>query len=327
MAEQSTSLLPAPAPTSSAGLLIPAALANAPEKALSAFIEFFAATLPNANTRSNYLRDVKRFFAWCQERHFDPLTVNSIHLSGYREDLRRDLEPPSVKRHFSSLRSLYAWWVEKGVLDKNPVREVKTEKFSRTEGKTPALSSEDTRRLFESFDTSSLVGLRDRALIGVMAYTFARVEAVVSLRVKDYAPLGKRFVIYLSEKGGKQREIPANHRLEEYLDAYIEAAAIGELKDTPLFRSAAGRTGKLTDRGMARQDAYELIRRRLRDAGIAGAFGCHSFRATGITTFLENGGLLETAQWIAGHADSRTTKLYDKRNQRATLEDLERVRY
>jgi len=160
-----------------------------------------------------------------------------------------------------------------------------------------------------------------------MAYTFARVEAVVSLRVKDYASLGKRFVIYLSEKGGKQREIPANHRLEEYLDRYIEAAAIGGEKDSPIFRSAAGRTGKLTARPMARQDAFDMIRRRLKAAGIAGAFGCHSFRATGITTFLENGGSLETAQWIAGHADSRTTKLYDKRAQRATLEDLERVRF
>jgi len=321
------SLLPVPAARKSPGLLIPVALENAPAKAQAAFFEFFAATIPNANTRESYMRDVRRFFTWCQERHFDPMTVTSIHLSGYREDLRTQIEPPSVKRHFSSLRTLYAWWVEKGVLEKNPVREVKTEKFSRTEGKTPALDLHDMQRMFESFDTSSLIGLRDRALVAVMAYTFARVEAVVSLRVKDYAPLGKRSVIYLSEKGGKQREIPAHHKLEESLDAYIQAAAIGGEKDSPLFRSAAGRTGKLTARPMARQDAFYMIRRRLKDAGIEGAFSCHSFRATGITTFLENGGSLETAQWIAGHADSRTTKLYDKRAQRATLEDLERVRY
>jgi len=322
-----TSLLPVPAAPQKGGLLIPAALANAPERALNAFIEFFAATIPNANTRESYRRDVGRFFTWCEHRGFDPMTVTPIHLSGYREDLRRDLAPPSVKRHFSSLRTLYAWWVEKGVLERNPVREVKTEKCSRTEGKTPAIDADDMHRLFASFNTESLVGLRDRALIGVMAYTFARVEAVVSLRVKDYAPLGRRSVLHLSEKGGKERELPVQHKLEQYLDAYIEAARIGDQKNEPLFRSAAGKTRKLTARPMAREDAYHMVRRRLKDAGIEGDFSCHSFRATGITTFLENGGSLETAQWIAGHADSRTTKLYDKRNQRATLEDLERVRY
>jgi site-specific recombinase XerD len=323
----SPSLLPATANTNAPGHLIPAALASAPEKAQSAFFEFFAATIPNANTREAYMRDVIRFFNWCQERSFDPMTVNAIHLSGYREHLRRELSPQSVKRHFSALRTLYAWWVEKGILERNPVREVKTEKFSRTEGKTPAFDLEDMRRLFESFDTSSLVGLRDRALIGVLAYTFARVEAAVTLRVKDYATLGRRSVLHLSEKGGKERDLPVHHQLEEYLDSYIEAAAIGDLKDTPLFRAAAGRTGKLTERSISRQDAFQMVRRRLKDAGIDGEFGCHSFRATGITTFLENGGALEMAQWIAGHADSRTTKLYDRRNQRATLEDLERVRY
>lgn len=108
---------------------------------------------------------------------------------------------------------------------------------------------------------------------------------------------------------------------------YIERAGIENEKDKPLFRAAVGKTGTLSQRLMDRRDAYEMIKRRLKDAGIRGNYSCHSFRATGITTFLENGGSLETAQWIAGHADSRTTKLYDRRNQRATREDLERVRY
>jgi integrase/recombinase XerD len=131
----------------------------------------------------------------------------------------------------------------------------------------------------------------------------------------------------LAEKGGKQREVPVHHKLEDYLDAYVTAADIAGAKDTPFFRSAVGKAGQLTARPMDRRDAYEMIRRRLKDAGIRGEYSCHSLRATGITTFLENGGSLETAQWIAGHADTRTTKLYDRRHQRATLEDLERVRY
>jgi site-specific recombinase XerD len=316
---------PSPATT-----VIPTALGQSPLAARTYF-EFFAGTLPNSNTRAAYGRDVRRFFDWCAARGYEPLSVTPLHLASYREVLAQKMEPTTVKRHFSALRSLYAWWVEKGVLVTNPVREVKTEKVARSEGKTPALDAEQVRQLLESFEAedlaTNLVRLRDRALIAVMAYSFARVQAVVSLRVRDYAPQGRRSVLRLAEKGGKQRDIPVHHKLEEYLDAYMEAADIAGAKDTPLFRAAAGKTGQLTARPLDRRDAYEMIRRRLKDAGIRGAYSCHSFRATGITNFLENGGSLETAQWIAGHADSRTTKLYDRRNQRAALEDLERVRY
>jgi site-specific recombinase XerD len=209
----------------------------------------------------------------------------------------------------------------------NPVREVKTEKVSRQEGKTPAFELEDMQQLFASFDVASVVGLRDRALIAVMAYTFARVGATVSLDVEDYYAQGKRSFLRLAEKGGKQRVIPCPHRLEEYLDAYVEAAGLAGKKGTPLFRSTRARTKQLTENRISRTDAYAMIRRRTEDARIPGTFGCHSFRATGITTYLSNGGTIERAQWIAGHANVGTTQLYDKRNQRATLEDLERVRY
>ena len=305
---------------------IAAALSGSPLAART-FFEFFAATLPNPNTRVAYGRDVQKFFAWCHSNGFEPLDVSPVHLAGYRETLARELEPTSVKRHFSALRSLYAWWVEKGVLNSNPVREVKTAKVTRGEGKTPALDADEVRRLLESIDGGDVVALRDRALIAIMAYSFARISAVLSLRVRDYAPRGKRSVLRLAEKGGQQRDVPVHHKLEEYLDAYIDAAGIAASKDAPLFRSAAGRSKQLTARPLDRRNAHDMIRRRLKEAGIRGAYSCHSFRATGITTFLENGGSLETAQWIAGHADSRTTKLYDRRHQRATLEDLERVRY
>lgn len=311
----------------SGGHLMPALFANAPTEAQRAFLEFFAVTIPNANTRAAYMRDVARFAQWCDERSFRLEGITSIHLAAYREEVSRELSSPSIKRHFSALRMLFSWFVEKGVLDRNPVREVKTPRFSRSEGKTPAFTPEEMHQLFESFDTDSIVGLRDRALIGVMAFTFARVEAVVSLRVKDVMAVGRRTVIRLNEKGGKEREIPCHHTLEEYLDAYIKAAGIEGQPNSLLFRSAIGRTGKLSDKSINRTDAYQMIQRRVRDAELRGRFSCHSFRATGITTYLENGGNLEMAQWIAGHADSRTTKLYDRRNHRATLDDIERIRF
>lgn len=304
---------------------LPSLITNAGDKATESFVEFFASTIPNKNTRVAYLHAVTQFSEWCEARRIPLDGVSPIILAAYREQHSGSL--PTIKQHFSALRMMFAWFVEKGIAERNPVREVKTAKFSRGEGKTPALSVEEVQQLFESFDTDSVVGLRDRALIGVMAYTFARVDAATSLRVRDYIQQGRRAFIRLREKGGKEKEIPCHHKLEEFLDAYIQSANLVGGKDAPLFRTAAGRTGKLTENPMSRFDAWKMVRRRLKDAGIEGEFTNHSFRATGITTFLENGGSLESAQFIAGHADSRTTKLYDRRHQRASLEDLERVRY
>jgi site-specific recombinase XerD len=320
---------------------LPAIIEDAGPKASRHFVEFFAVPISNPHTRTAYLHATRLFLDWCARQGLQLEQVAPIHLAMYRELLNRgDLDGkrrslPTVKQHFSALRMLFGWLVEKGVLPANPAREVKTEKFHRGEGKTPALSVDEMHQLLQSFDTDSVVGLRDRALIAVMAYTFARVEAAVDLRVKDYFQNGRRSFVRLREKGGKEKEIPAHHMLEQALDDYIAAAGLGFDKlshraqdpEGPLFRTAIRRTKQLTDRPMRRTDAWAMVRRRCRDAGLVGAYSCHSFRATGITTFLENQGSLETAQYLAGHADSRTTKLYDRRQQRLTREDVERIRY
>jgi integrase len=155
-------------------------------------------------------------------------------------------------------------------------------------------------------------GLRDRALLGVLAYTFARIGAVVSLKVEDYYPAGKRFLLRFKEKGGKEKELPVHHKLEELVDQYLKASGLEKEPGSPLFPASIGKTGKLS---------------RLKQAGLPAHYSPHSFRATGITNFLENDGTLEAAQRIAGHADSRTTKLYDRRGQKVLLEDMERIRY
>jgi site-specific recombinase XerD len=159
-----------------------------------------------------------------------------------------------------------------------------------------------------------------------MAYTFARIGAVVSLTPQDYFQIGKRSVIRFREKGGKEKEIPVHHKLEEYLDVYLEAAKLSDQPGNPLFRSTRGRSRELEADGLSRKDAWAMLKR-LRDAGLSTIYSNHSFRAAGITNYLENDGTLEVAQRIAGHADSRTTKLYDRRGQKVLLEDMERIRY
>jgi len=169
------------------------------------------------------------------------------------------------------------------------------------------------------------VGLRDRALIALMTYTFARIGASVAMRVEDYYPEGKRWWVRLHEKGGKEHAMPAHHNLEAWMDAYLHAAGIADQKKTPLFRTTRGRTGVLTAEGMTRVDAWRMIRRRARDAGLDVADCCHTFRATGITAYLDNGGTLENAQLMAAHESPRTTKLYDRTGDEITLDEVERI--
>ncbi len=158
-----------------------------------------------------------------------------------------------------------------------------------------------------------------------MVYTFARVSAAIAMRVEDYYPIGKRWWIRLAEKGGKHHEMPAHHRLEAYLDAYIRSAGLAEEPKSVLFRTSRGRTTTLTDNPMTRTDALRMIKRRANDAGIGTPITYHKFRATGITAYLENGGTLEKAQMMAAHESPRTTKLYDRTADQITLDEVERI--
>jgi integrase/recombinase XerD len=219
---------------------------------------------------------------------------------------------------------LFDYLVTGGVLPFNPAASVKGPTYVVKKGKTPVLSAEDARTLLDSIDEASVVGLRDRALIGVMVYSFARVSAVVAMRVEDYYQNGKRWWVRLHEKGGKFHEMPVHHKAEEYLDAYL-AAGIATDKKSFLFRTAYRRTGNLTARPMSRWDAFKMIKRRARMAEVSERIGCHTFRATGITVYLQNGGSLEAAQQMANHESIRATKLYDRTGEQVTLDEVERI--
>lgn len=304
---------------------LPQIINAAGERVAKSFFEFFTVPIRNSHTRQAYYHAAKSFMDWCASEGIGLLEVEPLHVAAYIEGHPGSL--PTKKQHLSALRMLFAWMVKEGSMRGNPAREVRTEKFSRAEGKTAALSIEEIQQLFASFNPEILIDLRDRAFIGVMAFTFARVEAVTKLKVEHYVQHGRRALIRLGEKGGKERDIPCHHQLEAYLDSYIEKAQIESQKSFPLFRSFKGRSGQLSSASITRTDAHCMIKRRLRKAALDSIYSCHSFRASGITTFLENGGSLEMAQYIAGHADSRTTKLYDRRWHRATLADIERIRY
>ena len=168
-------------------------------------------------------------------------------------------------------------------------------------------------------------GIRGRDLLNGQESFYQPREFVVAMKVEDYYPGGKRWWLRLHEKGGKRHEMPVHHKLEHFLDEYVAAAGIRDDGKTPFFRSAIGKTGVLTEKPLNRIDAYRMVRRRTAEAGFKIKLGCHVFRATGITAYLEAGGTLENAQAMAAHESPRTTKLYDRTGDEITLDEVERI--
>jgi site-specific recombinase XerD len=305
---------------------LPAIILAAGERASRRFVEFFTANIRNRNTRQAYAHAIGRFLDWCELNCVSLDNLEPVAIAAYVEQLMIAKAAPTVKQHLAAIRMLMDWLVVGQILPFNPAASVRGPRHVVKKGKTLVLSAEQARQLLDSIDTSTLVGLRDRALIGAMVYSFARVSAVVNMNVEDYWQNGKRWWLRLHEKGGKHHEVPAHHSAEEYLDSYLHAAGIVAEVKAPLFRSASGRTDRLTSNRMSRRDVWHMIRRRAGNAGLPVRTCCHTFRATGITDYLENGGTIEKAQTIAAHESPRTTKLYDRTSDEITLDEIERIR-
>lgn len=301
-------------------------IAQASAQARTRFLEFFAAAIRNPNTRRAYARASTDFLTWCARHGVRDLTaIAPIHVAGWIEELAATLSAPTVKQRLAGVRHLFDWLVTGQVIPHNPASSVRGPAYSARTGRTPVLEAEEARALIEGIDLTRPTGLRDRALIGLMVYTFARVGAALAIRREDVFVQGRRLWVRLYEKGGKRHEMPCHHLLEEYLSTYIETLEPDEPKG-PLFRSLSRTTKQLGTAPLTQPDAFTMVRRRAAAAGIATRIGNHTFRATGITTYLKNGGTLENAAAMAGHASTRTTQIYDRRRDDITLAEVERVR-
>lgn len=304
------------------GALVACSGAHAEER----FRDFFAVNIRNPNTRAAYVRAAAGFCDFAAASGLGSLdAIRPVHVAAWVEALGRANAPATVKQRLAAVRMLFDWLVVGQIVPTNPAAAVRGPRHVVKRGKTPVLAREEARALLDAIETETAIGLRDRAFIGLMVYTFARVGAAVAMRVEDFYPNGRRWWVRLHEKGGKHHELPAHHNLEAWLHAYVEATGIGDDRRGPLFRTAAGRTGGLTRRPLLARNALDLVRRRARAARIATAVSNHTFRATGITAYLENGGTLEGAQAIAAHESPRTTKLYDRTADAVTLDEIERI--
>ena len=223
-----------------AAVVLPAVIVDAGPAAVERFLEFFAAAIANDRTRAAYGQAAGQFLAWCGARGLGLRAIAPLHVAAYIRTHPGSV--PTVKQHLAAIRALCDWLVVHQVLPVNPAAAVRGPKHVVTKGATPVLTPAEARALLDRIDTGTVVGLRDRALLSVMVYSFARVSAAVGMRRQDYFRQGLRGWLRLHEKGGKRHDVPAHHRAEEAVEAYLDAGGIEDAK-APLFQSVdrAGR--------------------------------------------------------------------------------------
>jgi integrase/recombinase XerD len=276
------------------------------------------------HTRAAYDLAVRRFLAWCEEKGTTLHRVTPGLVGDYFDQHPGSV--PTKKQHLAAIKGLFDALVVRHAVVLNPAASIRLERYQVIEGKTPEITVAQARTLLASIDTSHVVGLRDRAAVALLIYTAARVGAVAKLRLQDFQHDGSQYVLRFQEKGGKSREIPVRYDLERFIVEYLDAAGIrDEPRESPLLRTAIRKTKALTDRPMSGVYLGWMLKRRLKDAGLPLRLSPHSFRVATITDLLTQGVPLEDVQYLAGHSDPRTTRLYDRRQKKVTRNSVERI--
>jgi site-specific recombinase XerD len=301
-----------------------ALVTRAGEPASVRFLEFFASAIRHPHTRRAYAGE---FLTWCAGASVPSITdLQPLQVASWIELQTQTLSAPTVRQRLAAIRHLFDWLVIGQIIPHNPAASVRGPSHTAKKGKTPVLEASEARQLLDSIDVSTAAGLRDRALIALMVFSFARIGAALAMRVDDVYVQHRRLWMRLRETGGKRHEMPCHHTLEAYVHAYLDKTGIGDAPKGPLFRTVRRGTGQLSDTPLPQANACAMVRRRALAGGIATKIGNHTFRATGITAYLKNGGTLENAAAIANHASTRTTQLYDRRRDGISPDEVERIR-
>ncbi len=306
---------------------LPEIIHRAGANAVFAAKEFFEGTLRNPHTQRAYRHAVKLFLNWIGKHGGGELAqIAPWHVGQYFAQMAETTSIATRNQHLSALRHFFDGMVTRHAIALNPALSVRGERYSAMEGKTPEIPIDQARKLLASIDTSHIVGLRDRAILAMLIYTGSRRGAVAKLKRGNFYNAGNQWMIHFGEKGGKSREIPVRHDLEKMIAEYLDAAALSEAhKDTPLFQSALKKQRRLTGKAITGGDIYRMMKRRLKDFDMPLLYSPHSFRVTTITDLLEQNVPREDVQHLAGHADPRTTNLYDRRKRKISRNIVERI--
>ena len=313
-----------PNPSTIAEAPLPSLVDRAGSAARFAWEEFVYGKIRNPHTRAAYERAIRYFLAHCEAHGKELATIFPRDVGSYLDGL--NYAPATKKLHLSAIKHFFDTLVTRHVVVLNAAASVRGERLVVVEGKTPEITILQARQLMQSIDLNSVVGLRDLAILGILVYTAARVGAISKLRRKDFYDVGDQYCLRFTEKGTKSREIPVRHDLKGFIIDYVSASGTSDADRTsPLFRTTIRRTKQITSNGMAIGDVGRMLKRRLKRAGLPSRISPHSFRVATITDLLSQGVPLEDVQQLAGHADPRTTRLYDRRHRRVTRNIVERI--
>ena len=290
-----------------------------------AWDDFFAGMIANDLTRNAYIRAVRWFLQSprLQARQLHDITAADVgeYLRGMEGSLSKK------KQHHSALRRFFSLLVERHVCLLNPALVARTERLEVNEGKTSQITAVQSRSVLSAIDTTKRIGIRDRAIIGILMWTGVRAGSIARLRRGDFYEAGEQWMLRFDEKRRRSREIPVRHDLFCYLHEYILAV---EMTDAPknawLFRTSSGKTDRFTDNGMNGHDICRMVKRYVQKADLPDNITPHSFRVAVATDLLDQRVPFADVQYLLGHADPRTTRLYDRRQQQVTRNIVERIR-
>lgn len=280
---------------------------------------------PSQATRKNYRCDLDQYFKFaginlaCPEQL---LETRPEDVASWRERLQdQGLANSTVARRLTVLRSLFSYLQVYGYTGANPAHSkfVAAPPVPR-DGKTVGLSPKDCRRLLDAPDSSTPVGLRDRALLATLAYSACRVGELVQLTVGDFKSSGEHRILALYGKGGKERTVPIHVEAVERLNTWITVAAIADDRGGPLFRPPLSSRGRgrdgFAERPLSVRAVEYLVERYAQQIGLDPAVTVHSLRVTALTTARERGADIVDLQDFAGHSDPRTTLTYIRTRDR-----------
>jgi integrase/recombinase XerD len=303
---------------------MPTLVTQAGGNARFAWDELFSAQIRNPHTRRAYSHAVRQFLAWCEEHALELSQITPCWVGTYYDQLHASI--PTKKQHLSALRCFFDRLVLRHAVGLNPAASVRGERYSLTEGKTPEITVDQERALLASIGVDDIVGLRDRAIVAILIYTAARIGAVAGLTVGSFAPGGSQSFLRFLEKGGKVRDIPARSDLAGYLTSYLDAAGPAEAAAaSPLFRRTVRNSRALTAQAMTADDMGRMLKRRMNEIRLPVELSPHSFRVGVITDLLSQGVPLEEVQNLVGHADPRTTRLYDRRQKQVMRSVVDKI--
>ena len=303
----------------------PAILREAGSAACFATDEFFAARIRNVHTRRAYGRCVREFLEWCEAHELTLEQVSPVDAVRYIDGLRESAA--SQRQALAALRQFFDALVTRHAVALNPFLNVRAPRRDTRRGKTPEITVEQARQLLAAVDTSRPIGLRDRAILGTLTYTGARVGAVAGLRLQDRRDYGEYRALQFRDKRGRQREIPVRFDLDTWLTEYLEAAGIrDDPKGSPFFRRNDWHTEtRLGSESIGPWTIRNILKRRLKDAGLPTIFTPHSFRMMVVTALIDRGVPVEDVQYLAGHSHPATTQVYDRRDRRVTRSIMEKI--